>query len=174
MQKEKVIGFKVPAESDIQDRLKTIVQKTRLKYGELLKKWIVNEEREIAELEAKQIPLFGGEKSPGMQELTEECNRLTELENRLLEKLSAKIAEQDKRITELIAARDAKHSRQSIPELKSGAHDFSERILELSAQGLSARQIARQLEAEGIKTQKGLTHWHHATITNIINKLTKK
>jgi len=159
---EKVIGFKVPADSDLPNRLKGIVQRTRLKYGELLEKWIAQEEKE---LETSQLQLFPNGDEQVNQQLTEQSEKLTSEYKARIEALEEKVSEL---LTTWAKPKLAKISRT---ETDSFPVEAVARISELSKEGLSARKIAQQLEAEGIKTQKGKTQWHHDSVRNIQKRL---
>lgn len=152
---EKVIGFKVPLDSDIPERLKTLGWKLRLKQKEVLVEMVKALEAKVEGLESGQIKLFPDD--------SEKVNQDNDLKKR--------VDELEQKILEL--AQEAPRPQKNInktPDEKPVLRPFEKMILKLKGEGFSTRDIGKMLESEGYKTPTGLTNWHHDTINKVIKK----
>ena len=195
----KMIGIRIPAESDLPERLKKIGIHLRKSHGELLEMW-------VSETENRK-DLFGGnifspedtrqasagtpnESAPGgLAELRAQVEELTErvaaLESRAPETADRTegFAERFTEHTSPVGEPDAPPLREDRPENSapvepvepdnSAETDTVTRILELSAKGLSTRKIAVRLNAEGIPTLAGGPSWNHGAVAKILKNTRK-
>ena len=185
MAKWKMIGIRVPEESDLPARLKGISEKTRLSYCELLEKLItqaeLNPNTPEPGIEAKDII--------ALQALAEKFSDLRlqvhEIGARL--KILEKNANPEKdntnsyQASEASAAASLKRAQETdgseqvseIIEEKSESEGKAATITyirRLSAEGLSLRKIAERLKSEAIPTLSGSGVWHHETVRKVLAK----
>lgn len=57
-----------------------------------------------------------------------------------------------------------------LPQARPIAPEIAERIVALSAEGLSSRQIARHLDASGVPTTRGAARWSHTAVLNVLRR----
>jgi N-acyl-D-aspartate/D-glutamate deacylase len=167
--KTKLLGIKLPDDSDIAERMRVLAKKKHVEYWELLAKWIAREESE-------DLAASGQMQLPGMENVSEETPVMQETAE---SQLAARIAELEQR---LLAVEQGGLGPVGAVREKAGTWESTEdrgvdgkaavvaRILELSALGLSTRRIADTLAGDGVPTFSGAGKWQGATVAKILQK----
>ena len=156
----KMIGIRVPHNSNLSDRLKRIGFRLRMSHGELLEKWVTEEESRKGALD----PDDNGELRAEIEALS---LRIKILEDRA--EASAPDQTQAHQSPKKTLSRAKGNTKKtSAPPEKS---DATKRILELAAEGLTMRKIAERLTAEGIPTIKGGEKWNNSVVSRIIKRM---
>jgi len=154
MAKTKVIGFKVPDDSDLLERLKEIVRQTRFEYCELLEKWITREEIELAQCKPT---LF----APQIVESQEIDMLKTQIQAQ-----NESISSLRQTVEELLKVSGAKSTPKLLAEenISRTKEKLMARVREYHSQGKSSEEIARMFTEEKIPTLTGRAVWNSSTI----------
>lgn len=63
---------------------------------------------------------------------------------------------------------------RALPQARPVDDDIAERIAALAADGLSTRQIAKQLTDEEVPTARGAAAWSHTTVQSVLRREAKR
>jgi len=158
--KKRMIGIKIDDDSNLPERLRIVSAFMRLEYQELLEKWIWNEEQEYMLDKPSNfiVDMERGANLPKPEDLPDEPVKPEDLPD---EPVKPEDLPDEPVKPEDLPDEPVK------PELKP----FEQKILKLSEQGYSIREIAAKLEAGGVLTAKGMCSWNAGTVHKILTRL---
>jgi len=137
----RMIGIRVPEDSDLPQRLGILGYKLRLNHGELLARWITAEEQGAVNAGGTTLPLFDGAE---VEALREEIKVLRE---------------------QLAATTGARQSTRLSHEEREAAVTY---IKQLHAEGVSMNKIAERLNNENRPTISGGGKWQKSTVSFLL------
>ena len=177
----KMIGIRIPRNSDLDDRLYQLRRRLKLPYHILLERWITAEERGVW---PEPLPIEPVDSNPAPESVS--SGDLADLRARV-EKLEGEITIPDhvyasewemRDLYNALSARVEKIESQltatvpTVRPVKAPRADQRDetiaRITEMSAAGLSLRKIADQLNTDGVPTFSGVGTWQSGTIAKIM------
>jgi hypothetical protein len=168
----RMLGVRVPADSDIPDRLKARSLETRMAYYELIDRWLDRDAREEA------AGLNPANPDTGMTPQGEEPVNMSSLEARLTEMQTAIVGDVktlvssmiDERLSRITEERTAKPQEEKDETPKPEERRPVDRIKELQKAGVSLRGIADTLNKEGIPTIVEGGSWNHTAVKRMLDK----
>jgi hypothetical protein len=179
----KMIGIRVPAESDLPERLKKLGIHLRKSHGELLEMWVRETENRKDLFGGKIFNQEGAPNETTTGELTELQAQVKELAERVavLESRAPDTATPAEKSNATVTPENTVPAATVIPEFSAPTSQDGNanteavaRILELSAEGLSTRKIAVRLNADGIPTLTGGVSWNHGAVAKVLKQQAKE
>jgi hypothetical protein len=169
----KMLGVRVPAGSNVPDRLKARSLETRMSYYELIGQWLDRDEREkTAGVDTIGFSAAAATQPQGGTWVEE---RLAEWADTIEAKLTAVI---DERLSQALKAQGVnepqEHQELQAEEPDSAQQRALKRIEELIAEGMTTRKIAEVLNEEGIPTISGGKVWIQTFVKNLLTHSTPK
>ena len=195
----KVIGFRVPEDSTLPLRLKALAYRLKMQHGDLLERWLTLEETGSLPTPTKhkapeQLPITDNTTTlennaikrieAQLNELTKQLNkqagRLKNCENFLnaadsTAPVNTSNSQSNKHKTS--NKFNSAKTRPTTPQIArpNRTSDATiKRILELAAEGMGSRNIAKRLNEEGIPTATGGDVWNFGTIAKILRRCADK
>ena len=171
MPKEKMIGIRIPENSDLPVRMRKLARWLRLENGDLLERWIKAEEAGQITGGGEQLSLDLGQGETAGADRAELESRIAELESRIA-KLETGAAPVNQREGEQGEQSEPEPGLEPEPEPALQEGDEKDNVIayicQLSAEGLSTRKIAERLTAEGRPTLTGKGKWHFAVVAKLL------